>query len=65
MNAELGMNAANSGYTLVSLVFFFPYILCQPVATVAIRKLGPRRFLAAITLLWGGVMIVSVDLDNA
>jgi MFS family permease len=32
-------------------------MLFQPPATVAIRKIGPRRFLAAIVLLWGAVMI--------
>lgn len=41
------------------LVFFVTYVLCQPPATVLLRKLGPRNFLATITLFWGAVMIVS------
>jgi hypothetical protein len=54
------MNAQNNAYTIISLVFFLPYALFQPPATVAIRENGPRRFLATIILLWGAVMIVSL-----
>jgi MFS family permease len=60
MTKELRMNAKNNAYTIVSLVFFIPYALFQPPATVLIRKLGPRRFLASIVFLWGALMIVSV-----
>jgi hypothetical protein len=59
MQKELNMNAKNNAYTIVSLVFFFPYAIFQPPATVAIREIGPRVFLATIVFLWGGVMIVS------
>lgn len=44
-------------YSLVSLIFFIPYVLFQPPATVLLRKIGPRKFLSAITLFWGAVMI--------
>ncbi|KAH6873790.1 major facilitator superfamily domain-containing protein [Thelonectria olida] len=44
-------------YNIANLVFFIPYILFQPPSTVLIRKIGPRLHLAAITMLWGGVMI--------
>jgi len=60
MTTELNMNAKNNAYTIISLVFFLPYALFQPPATVAIREIGPRRFLATIILLWGAVMIVSL-----
>lgn len=53
------MNAKNNAYTIVSVVFFLPYAFFQPPATVAIREIGPRRFLAAIVLFWGATMIVS------
>lgn len=59
MTTQLKMNAKNNAYTIVSLVFFLPYAIFQPPATVAIRKIGPRRFLAVIVFLWGAVMIVS------
>lgn len=44
-------------YSIIVLVFFIPYVLCQPPATVILRKIGPRTFLPTITLLWGLVMI--------
>ena len=59
MQKELGMNAINNAYTIVSLVFFFPYALFQPPATVAIREFGPRNFLTFIVFSWGVVTIVS------
>lgn len=44
-------------YSIIVLVFFITYVLLQPVATVVLRKVGPRIFLPAITILWGMVMI--------
>lgn len=44
-------------YSIITLVFFITYVLFQPPATVTVRKLGPRVFLALITLLWGANMI--------
>lgn len=46
-------------YSVITLIFFIPYVICQPPATVIMRKIGPRIFLAAITIMWGGIMIVS------
>ncbi|TAQ84640.1 hypothetical protein B7494_g7037 [Chlorociboria aeruginascens] len=57
LTKELHMNAKNNAYTIISLVFFIPYALFQPPATVLIRKIGPRRFLSVIVLCWGAVMI--------
>ena len=60
MNAELEMEAGTETgfrYSIVALVFFVTYTLCQPPSTVLVRKLGPRAFLSVITLLWGSVMI--------
>ena len=39
-------------YSIITLVFFLTYVLLQPPATVAMRKIGPRLFLPTITLLW-------------
>ncbi|KAF7511555.1 hypothetical protein GJ744_004143 [Endocarpon pusillum] len=44
-------------YSTIALVFFITYVLLQPPATVLCRKIGPRPFLAFITLAWGIVMI--------
>jgi len=59
MQKELNMNATNNAYTIVSVVFFLPYAIFQPPATVLIRNIGPRIFLASIVFFWGAVMIVS------
>jgi hypothetical protein len=49
-------------------VFFVPYVLFQPPATVLIRKIGPPIFLSTLVLVWGILMIVSrrslVTYDN-
>ncbi|KAL8789791.1 MAG: hypothetical protein Q9195_006683 [Heterodermia aff. obscurata] len=45
--------------SIVVLVFFPTYVVFQPPATVLTRKLGPRKFLASICLLWGVIEIVS------
>lgn len=55
MNVDLNMNG--SMYSTVVLVMFFTYVALQPVATVLIRKVGPRNFLATITILWGITMM--------
>ncbi|KAI1419161.1 major facilitator superfamily MFS-1 [Xylaria sp. FL1777] len=44
-------------YSLVTLLFFVTYIIFQPPSTVLCRKLGPRPFLAFITIAWGIVLI--------
>ncbi|CAF9932168.1 MAG: hypothetical protein HETSPECPRED_008285 [Heterodermia speciosa] len=45
-------------YSIIVLVFFPTYVVFQPPATVLTRKLGPRKFLASICLLWGVIEIV-------
>lgn len=44
-------------YSIITLVFFITYVILQPVATVVLRKVGPRIFLPVITVAWGIVMI--------
>ena len=46
-------------YSIIVLVFFLTYTLLQPLATVVLRKVGPRIFLPSITVLWGIIMICS------
>lgn len=47
-------------YNIITLVFFITYVLCQPAATVLLRKIGPRIFLSVITICWGATMIVGL-----
>ena len=51
------LNLIGTRYSVIVLVFFPPYILFNFVATVLARKLGPRPFLAGITLGFGLVAI--------
>jgi hypothetical protein len=60
-----GLKLIGNRSSLIVLIFFIPYVLFQPPATVVLRKVGPRRFLTAITLLWGGCMIVRLLLWRA
>jgi MFS family permease len=59
-----GLHLVGERYSLIVLIFFIPYVLFQPPATVVLRKIGPRKFLSAITLLWGSCMIVSFLLQQ-
>lgn len=44
-------------YSIITLMFFIPYIFFQPPATVLMRKVGPTNFITTICLLWGGLLI--------
>jgi hypothetical protein len=62
---HLDLDLIGARFNIVTLIFFIPYVLCEPVATVLARKFGPRRFLSAIALFWGATMIVSIVTDKA
>ncbi|SMQ50285.1 unnamed protein product [Zymoseptoria tritici ST99CH_3D7] len=51
-------------YSIIVLLFFPTYVLFQPIATVLARRLGPRPFLAAITLAFGLVVLGFGFVDN-
>jgi MFS family permease len=48
----VGLKLSGSRYSILVLVFFFTYVLVRSLSTVTMRKVGPRVFLSAITLLW-------------
>lgn len=56
MDRDLGL-IGNNRYTIIVVVLFPPYVAFNFVATVLTRKLGPRPFLAGITLAFGLVVI--------
>jgi MFS family permease len=51
------MKLIGERYSIIVLIFFISYVALQPPATVVLRKLGPRKFLPTITILWGATMI--------
>ncbi|KAL3443703.1 major facilitator superfamily domain-containing protein [Aspergillus insuetus] len=54
---EQELDYKGNRYTLAISIYFPFYILATPVATVLVRKLGPRIFLPAVTLSFGLVVI--------
>lgn len=57
MDYDLTLTGAR--YNIIILVFFVPYTILQPLATIMLRKIGPSIFLPTISLLWGAVMLGS------
>ena len=51
------LDLVGNRYSIIVLVLFPFYVLFNPVAAVLARKLGPRPFLAGITLAFGLVVI--------
>ncbi|KAF2215432.1 hypothetical protein CERZMDRAFT_110107 [Cercospora zeae-maydis SCOH1-5] len=51
MGTDLHLTGAQ--YTTINAVFFAPYVLFQFPSTILLRIIGPKVFLASITLLWG------------
>ena len=60
-----GLKLIGPRYSIIVLIFFIPYVLFQPPATVVLRKVGPRIFLTAIVILWGGCMIESFPFSRS
>ncbi|KAL3488014.1 major facilitator superfamily domain-containing protein [Aspergillus germanicus] len=56
MTADLDMEVGNR-YSITLLVFFAPYVVFEFPAAIAVRKIGPRKFLSSIVLLWGIIMM--------
>ncbi|GAA5903135.1 hypothetical protein JCM8208_000461 [Rhodotorula glutinis] len=51
-------------YSLITCIFFVPYIIFELPANLLIRKVGPRNQLAAITIAWGAVMLGMAFITN-
>ncbi|KAI5362180.1 putative major facilitator superfamily, MFS transporter superfamily [Septoria linicola] len=56
MGKDLQLNGTR--YNTINAVFFAPYVILQLPATVLLRKIGPKRFLSATTMLWGMTTLV-------
>ncbi|KAJ7114562.1 major facilitator superfamily transporter [Mycena crocata] len=44
-------------YSIISLLFFVPYVIFQLPSNILLRKIGTRNHLSAIVILWGAVML--------
>ena len=56
MDKELGISVGNR-YTILVMMFFIPYILFELPANLAMRKVGPAKWLGVIGFAWGIVTI--------
>jgi MFS family permease len=56
MDKELGISIGNR-YTSLVMMFFIPYILFELPANLAMRNVGPAKWLGAIGFAWGIVTI--------
>lgn len=56
MNEDLGLDIGNR-YTLLSMMFFVPYIVFQFPANIAIRKIGAGIWLPGLATSWGIVTL--------
>ncbi|BEI85743.1 hypothetical protein CcaverHIS002_0600300 [Cutaneotrichosporon cavernicola] len=60
MDKELGLdinNNNNNRYSIITLVFFVPYIIFEIPSQIGLRKFGARIWLGSAVLLWGIVML--------
>ncbi|KAF2434371.1 MFS general substrate transporter [Tothia fuscella] len=56
MDEDLGISIGNR-YSLVSMIFFVPYVICQFPANIVIRKMGAALWLSSLVICWGAVTI--------
>jgi MFS family permease len=53
MGAELKMTA--NDYSIVLLVFFISYVLCEPFSNAILTRVRPSVYLPTLMFLWGGL----------
>ncbi|KAF2117995.1 major facilitator superfamily domain-containing protein [Lophiotrema nucula] len=56
MDEDLGLSLG-SRYSILTMIFFVPYIIFQFPANIVIRKLGPALWLPSLVVCWGAVSI--------
>lgn len=56
MDTDLGLSIG-SRYSILTMIFFIPYIIFQFPANIVIRKLGPALWLPSLVVIWGAVTI--------
>ncbi|KAK3060502.1 hypothetical protein LTS18_008402, partial [Coniosporium uncinatum] len=56
MDVDLQLSVSNR-YSLVSMMFFVPYVIFQFPANIAIRRLGAALWLSSLVVAWGAVCV--------
>jgi len=52
------LDLTGNKYNIALIMFFIPYCLCEPPSNLALRAFRPSRWLPAINLTWGIVMVL-------
>lgn len=52
MDEDLGLSVG-SRYSIISMIFFVPYVICQFPANIMIRKIGAGIWLPSLVVAWG------------
>jgi ACS family tartrate transporter-like MFS transporter len=63
MNRDLGIS--DTVYGFAAGVFFLSYCLFQVPANMALARLGARRWLSVLMIVWGGVSMATAFVPNA
>lgn len=56
MDEDLGLSVGDR-YSLVVMIFFVPYVICQFPANIICRRLGPCLWLPSLAVSWGIVTL--------
>ncbi|TRM69110.1 major facilitator superfamily domain-containing protein [Schizophyllum amplum] len=63
LDVDLGLSIG-ARYSIVSFVYFVPYILLQLPCNLLVRRLGAQRWLAACVVAWGAVQLAMGFVPN-
>lgn len=56
MDEDLQLSVGNR-YSLITMIFFVPYVIFQFPANIVIRRLGAALWLSSLVIAWGAVTI--------
>lgn len=51
IKVQLG-NLSSQQWAWVLSIFYYPYMFFEPIATLALKKFGPRKWMARIMITW-------------
>lgn len=51
IKAQLG-NLTSQQWAWVLSIFYYPYLFFEPIATLALKKFGPRKWMTRIMITW-------------
>ncbi|KAJ4423085.1 hypothetical protein N0V82_002214 [Gnomoniopsis sp. IMI 355080] len=63
IKAQLG-NLTSQQWAWVLSIFYYPYLFFEPIATLALKKFGPRTWMARIMITWGAISMCQGATQN-